>query len=290
MKQKIIKGFKFIQDNMKSKNGNHIWKIGKWYKYEGKLKICEKGFHACLTPQQSLEYIYGDKWFIVEARGNIINDSNKFVASEMRLIKEILPEESTKILKKYKKPLDLTNLRKKLKDIPTKNDVIKLVKDIDKINWFKPQEPNKLKIQLKIDSILKAFNLDFKAELQLNPLNKKEDWDSARDSAWALARDSARDSAWALAWDLARDSAWDSAWALAWDSARDSARDSAWALAWDLAKASEFEVVKDLMKKKGYFKNPFKELLELWKMGLYPVGILKDKKFHVYYVPLRSKK
>jgi len=49
-------------------------------------------------------------------------------------------------------------------------------------------------------------------------------------------------------------------------------------------------VVKDLMKKKGYEKNPFKELLDLWKMGLYPVGILKDKKFHIYYVPLKRTK
>ena len=87
---KVIKGFKFIQSNMKSKNGNHLWVIGKWYKHEGKLKLCEKGFHACLTPRQSFEYIYGDKWFIVEARGKTIEaKGDKFVASEMRLIKEI---------------------------------------------------------------------------------------------------------------------------------------------------------------------------------------------------------
>jgi len=27
---RIIIGYKFIQSNMKSKNGNHKWKIGKW--------------------------------------------------------------------------------------------------------------------------------------------------------------------------------------------------------------------------------------------------------------------
>ena len=69
---KTIKAFKFITSDMKSKNGDHVWEIGKWYKYEGKLELCNKGFHACLTPQQSLDYIYGDKWFIIEARGNII--------------------------------------------------------------------------------------------------------------------------------------------------------------------------------------------------------------------------
>jgi len=91
--KKIIIGYKFITSEMKSKNGNHTWEVGKWYKHEGKLDLCHSGFHACLTPQQSLEYIYGDKWFQVEARGEIVYDNEssepKFVASEMRLIKEI---------------------------------------------------------------------------------------------------------------------------------------------------------------------------------------------------------
>lgn len=43
------------------------------------------------------------------------------------------------------------------------------------------------------------------------------------------------------------------------------------------------------MKKKGYDENPYKLLLELWEMGLYPVGVLKDKKFHIYYVPLKKR-
>ena len=255
---KTIIGFKFIRDDMTSENGNQKWEIGKWYSMpKNKLELCEKGFHACLTPQQSLNFIYGHKWFQIEAKGKIIfSDENdlepKFVASEMRLVKEIKQGEEQEILKKYKKPLDLTRLENDLKDIPTKDDVIKIIKEIDKIEWFKPQEPNKLKIKLVVDSILKAFKIDFQVELQLNPLNKKEDWASVRDSAWA--------------------SAWDSAW----DSARASAR------------ASVFELVKDLMKEKGYDKNPFKELLKLWEMGLYPVGILKDKKFHIYYVPKKK--
>ena len=45
----------------------------------------------------------------------------------------------------------------------------------------------------------------------------------------------------------------------------------------------------DLLKK-GYDKNPFKELLKLWALGLYPIGVLKDRKFHIYYVPLKKEK
>src|SRR3990167_816005 len=163
--------------------------------------------------------------------------------------------------------IDYAKLSKDLGDIPTKKDVLKLCRYIESIKWFKPQKKlDKINLKLKINSIIKAFKLDFSCDLEFHKLESYSDWASARDSA----RVSARDSAWA--------SAWDSAWASAWDSARDSA--------W----ASAFEVVKDLMKAKGYEKNPFKELLEIWNLGLYPIGLLKDKKFHIYYIPLKKKK
>ena len=40
MKEKITLGYKFIKEDMCSKNGDHKWKIGKWYKYKGEIKIC----------------------------------------------------------------------------------------------------------------------------------------------------------------------------------------------------------------------------------------------------------
>ena len=70
MKTKKIIGYKFIREDMKSKEGNCIWKLGEW-KHKDEIKLCEKGLHACRTPLQSLEYVYGDKWFIVEAKGKI---------------------------------------------------------------------------------------------------------------------------------------------------------------------------------------------------------------------------
>ena len=89
---KTIKGYKFIQENMKSKNGNHKWELGKWYKEEN-IKLCNKGFHACSKPHEALKFIYGDRFFLVEARGKIIKtkkgEDTKFVASEMRLVKEL---------------------------------------------------------------------------------------------------------------------------------------------------------------------------------------------------------
>ena len=86
---KTTLGYKFITSAMKSYNGNQTWELGKWYKHDGKLELCESGFHACEKPLDSLEYVYGDRWFMVEARGDMLKGDDKFVAQEMRLVKEI---------------------------------------------------------------------------------------------------------------------------------------------------------------------------------------------------------
>jgi hypothetical protein len=84
----IIKGFKFLTKGMKSSKGNVKWKLNTW-KHEDEIELCVKGFHACMTPLQSLNYVYGDKWFIVEAKGKIIKEDDKFVATDMRIVKKI---------------------------------------------------------------------------------------------------------------------------------------------------------------------------------------------------------
>ena len=166
--------------------------------------------------------------------------------------------------KNYFYKIDYKQVSKMLGKIPTKKDVIKMLKRVESIDWFKPQKaPDKKSLKIKINSVVKAFGMDIKVELEINKLDSASAWASARASAW--------------------DSAWDSAWASAWDSALCSARASAR----DSARASAFETVKDLMKKKGYKKNPFAELLKLWEAGLYPCGII-DGKFVIYYVPIRK--
>jgi hypothetical protein len=94
-------GYKFIKDDMHSKYGtDSAWKVGKWKKHNGTISICNSGYHACVTAKQSLGYVYGGRWFIVEARGEIVYEKDdKFVASEMRLVKEI--KNSRAILVEY---------------------------------------------------------------------------------------------------------------------------------------------------------------------------------------------
>jgi len=82
-KSKMVTGYKFITSDMRSKNGYQTWIIRKWVKYKGKLVMCESGLHGCESALDSLNYVYGEKWFKVEARGEILRGDDKFDASEM---------------------------------------------------------------------------------------------------------------------------------------------------------------------------------------------------------------
>ncbi len=85
-----IIGYKFLTDEMKSKNGDEKWEFDAWKTWDEKLELCVSGFHACRTPLQSLQYIYGNRWFVVEIDGELIEEKNdKFVCSHMRIIHEL---------------------------------------------------------------------------------------------------------------------------------------------------------------------------------------------------------
>ena len=140
------------------------------------------------------------------------------------------------------------------------DDFISHLKDV---HWFSPSSDLKKEdIEKQVKFTLDCFGL--KAKIEYRKLEKKEDWDSARDSAWAWASDS--DSAWDS--DSDSDSAWDSAWASDWASAEVLLEDN-----------KEF--------KKKYPNGAFKQLFKIWEMGLYPVGILKNKKFVIYVPPCK---
>ena len=122
------------------------------------------------------------------------------------------------------------------------------INHLPKVPWFNPSP------DLKKEDVEKQvkFTLDcfgVKAKVKYGKLQKQEDWDSARDSAWA--------------------SAWDSAWDSAWASVEVLLKDNA-----------DF--------KKKYPNGAFKQLFKLWEMGLYPVGVLKNKKFVIYVPPCKT--
>ena len=86
-----MKGYRFVTEDLRSGNGDGDiqWRVGEWRECKGKLSLCKNGLHASEKPIDSLSYVFGTRWFECEARGKILKDSDKFCASEMRLLQEI---------------------------------------------------------------------------------------------------------------------------------------------------------------------------------------------------------
>ena len=86
---KIVKskiGWKILEKGMKSQHNNFKWKKNKWYKHEGKINICNAGFHASKELVSAISYLTPGIICKVEYKGEIEEQEDKFVASEMRVI------------------------------------------------------------------------------------------------------------------------------------------------------------------------------------------------------------
>ena len=239
-KMTTITGYKFIQKNMKSKNGNHKWKLGKWYKYSKKLKVCEEGFHACLKPLQSLDYVYGDKWFIVEARGKIIQANDKFVSSEMRLVKELNINKIVKPFAIWCAKQCLKNFEKNYPNDKRPAEAIKAAEDyLDK--------------KITVEELKIKINAAESAESAAKSAAESAAW-----SAWSAAKSA--ESAWSAAW-----SAWSAAKSAksAAESAAESAVESAVESAAKSAKSAAKSAAESAVE-----SAQNKELLRLIKLSL----------------------
>jgi len=91
---KAYKGFNRDEDGTLSCRG-FIYEPGKTYKHEGKIELCESGFHACHVLWQTWPYYPNDGqtvYYEVECGGDMIESEDsdgKFVCSEITLLKEI---------------------------------------------------------------------------------------------------------------------------------------------------------------------------------------------------------
>lgn len=81
------KRYKFLNRGFKSVNGSCKWRIGKWNKFDGKLELCESGFHCSKRIYDAFNYVRGEILAEVEVRGKSIKRDDKEVWSEMRVVK-----------------------------------------------------------------------------------------------------------------------------------------------------------------------------------------------------------
>ena len=113
---------------------------------------------------------------------------------------------------------------------------------IKAVKWFQPSADLKREeVEQKVNVVLEGFGV--KAKITYSLLKTEKDWGAARGAAWGAA------------WDAARMDA-------AWDAARGGAE----IIASDL---------KDYSKK--YPKGSFINLIPLYEMGLWPIGVVGGK-------------
>jgi len=79
------------------------YEVGKEYKHDGDLRVCESGFHACKYPNDIFEFYPSatSRYCEVELSGRIESDDTKTVASKMRIIRELTINELCEAAVKY---------------------------------------------------------------------------------------------------------------------------------------------------------------------------------------------
>ena len=144
---------------------------------------------------------------------------------------------------------------------------------INKIKWLKlAPDFSRKKSDKQIKLCLKAFGVE--AKIEYRNLEKDSDCNVVRDAEW----DAVRGAAWDAVSAESNPAVWDAVWYVVWDAARGAAWDAAWDAAWGARDvlASNTKSYKD-----KYPDGSFINLIPLWEMGLYPVGVV-DGVFIVY--------
>ena len=85
-----MKGYKGFDKDLKCRGFQY--EIGKTYECEGKITLCENGFHFCEDPKQIIDY-YGTlvacRYCEIEASGEIIEGEGKCACSKIAIVREI---------------------------------------------------------------------------------------------------------------------------------------------------------------------------------------------------------
>ena len=101
-----MKGYKALSKDMKAIFGDGMqYELDKWYKMEGKIIPCERGYHFFDNIRDIfyLFYRYNCDIYEIESKGNIIKDDDndyngKYVCSEIKLVKRLTQEEINKYI------------------------------------------------------------------------------------------------------------------------------------------------------------------------------------------------
>lgn len=191
--------YKFLRTGYKSEIGDHKWKVGKWYEYDGDIEMCESGFHCSKGIYQAFSHVQGEILAEVEVAGKHEVQDDKEVWEKMRVVR------SWKWTKKDSVLFAIFAARLVLKN-------------------FEKEFPCDDRPRKAIE----AAEAYAKNPTKKNREAAKAAESAAESAAWVA--ESVAGAAWAAAWAAARSAA-GAAWA-ARSTARSATRSTAWAAAW----------------------------------------------------------
>jgi hypothetical protein len=79
--------WKCLKSGNRSSLGDHKWKLGKWYEVDGKINVCEHGFHASEYIQDAMSHVAPDIIALVEVDGAHADADEKSAWEKMRVVK-----------------------------------------------------------------------------------------------------------------------------------------------------------------------------------------------------------
>ena len=88
-----MKGYKGFDKGLKCKGFQY--EVGKTFKHDGEIKLCNSGFHFCESPFDVFDYydICESEFAEIEAVGDIKKDTSKSVTNHIKVVKKIALKE-----------------------------------------------------------------------------------------------------------------------------------------------------------------------------------------------------
>jgi hypothetical protein len=213
---------------IKSENGNRVWKINTWY-HEDEIILCNKGFHASKLCIDAMHNVIPDVFALVEYKGKVLEENDKLVSQDMRIIKAYL----------WTKPDSL-------------RFSIFCVKQ--SMKYFDRKEfPDVWKVCLNSIKVIDAVLLN---DCEETRSAARSAMSAAESAAESVAESAAKSAVGSAAWSAAKSavgSAARSAESAAESAAESVARSVAWSVArsaaWSVARSADWSAAKKLQHK-----------------------------------------
>ena len=139
--------YKTIPENKMSHG--HKWKLNKWYKIDGELEMCRNGFHCSNNFIDAMGYVAPGYVVLVEVRGEFLEQEDKSVHKEMKIVKwKKWTKKDSIALAIFAAGLVLPNYEKQFPGDNRPREAIETAKKVLKYN----NKKNKLAARLAVES------------------------------------------------------------------------------------------------------------------------------------------